>query len=87
MNTSPDIQHQTHPVTISVNDQDVQIEGPHSAGLQIKQAAIAQGVPIAFDFVLSEEIGPRRTKVIGDTDIVTLHKGARFIAVPNDDNS
>lgn len=45
------------------------------------------GVPIRDDFQLSEEIGERRTRVVGDDDVVTVHDGTRFVAVAPDDNS
>jgi hypothetical protein len=44
-------------------------------------------VSIQLDFVLSEEIGDRRTKVIGDKDEITVHPHSKFIAVAPDDNS
>ena len=56
-------------------------------GLEIKQAAIAQGVPIQLDFVLSEELPNGRTHVVRDHDVVTVNKHSRFVAIPNDDNS
>jgi len=74
-------------VEITVNGRTVRISGPMTTGLAIKQAAIAQGVNIQLDFVLSEEIGERRTKVIGDKDDVTVHPHSKFIAVAPDDNS
>ena len=77
----------THEVEISVNGNAVRVDGPKSTGLLIKKAAIAQGVSIKLDFVLSQEIGDRKTKVIGDNDEVTVHPHARFIAVAPDDNS
>ncbi|MCA8979873.1 MAG: multiubiquitin domain-containing protein [Planctomycetes bacterium] len=77
----------SHEVEISVNGKPVRVEGPKSTGLLIKKAAIAQGVSIKLDFVLSQEIGDRKTKVVGDTDEVTVHPHARFIAVAPDDNS
>lgn len=78
-------QHET--VEITVNGKTVKIQGPKATGLEIKQAAIAQHVSIQLDFILSEEIGDRRTKVIGDTDEVTLHPHTKFLAVAPDDNS
>ncbi len=83
------VQHEAkqHHVEISVNGKAVRILGPRTTGLAIKQAAIAQGVSIQLDFVLSEEIGERRTKVIGDSDEVTVHPHSKFIAVAPDDNS
>lgn len=74
-------------VEIAVNGKTVSVEGPKSTGLAIKEAAIAQGVSIQLDFVLSEEIGDRRTKVIGDQDEITVHPHSKFIAVAPDDNS
>lgn len=83
------VQHEDkqHEIEISVNGRTVRVLGPKTNGLAIKKAAIAQGVGIQLDFVLSEEIGERRTKVIGDTDDVTVHPHSKFIAVAPDDNS
>lgn len=76
-----------HLVDIVVNKKPVRIEGPKATGLQIKEAAIAQGVQIQVSFQLSEKLGDHKTKVIGDGDTVTLHEGAVFVAVADDDNS
>lgn len=76
-----------HLVDIIVNTKPVRIEGPKATGLQIKEAAIAQGVQIQVSFQLSEKLGDHKTKVIGNTDTVTLHEGAVFAAVADDDNS
>lgn len=76
-----------HIVSIEVNGGPVKIEGPRVTGAEIKAAAIAQGVPIRSDFQLSEELGERRTRVVGDDDVVTIHEGSRFVAVAPDDNS
>jgi hypothetical protein len=76
-----------HQVTITVNERPVTIDGPRVTGLEIKQAAIAQDVPIQLDFLLSEELENRRTRLVGDGDIVTVNKNSRFVAIPNDDNS
>ena len=80
-------EHKEHIVTITVNEEPVNISGPKATGRQIKEAAIAQGVKIDFGFVLSEEIGPHRTRIVGDNDEVTVRKGSRFVAVAPDDNS
>ena len=81
--------HPDKVVAIEVNTKPVKMEGPKVTGLQIKQAAIAQGVDIKPDFVLSREIGGggRRTEIVGNDDLVTIHKGSKFVAVPPDDNS
>ena len=78
---------QTHLVTITVNEKPVMITGPKATGLQIKEAAISQHVEIKLDFVLSEELGDRRTRVVGDNEEITVHEHSRFVAIPNDDNS
>ena len=77
----------THEVTISVNERPVTVEGPRITGREIKMAAIAQGVPIQADFVLTEERPHGPGRVIGDDDVVTVHPGSRFTAIAPDDNS
>ena len=86
MSIASEVQAQ-HLVDIIVNTKPVRIEGPKATGLQIKEAAIAQGVKIQVSFQLSEKLGDHKTKVIGDADTVTLHEGAVFAAVADDDNS
>jgi hypothetical protein len=76
-----------HAVEITVNERPVTVDDRRLTGLQIKEAAIAQGVPIAVDFVLSEELEHGRTKIIGDRDVVTVQEHSRFDAVAPDDNS
>jgi hypothetical protein len=81
-----EVRHQ-HLVDITVNTKPVRIPGPAAKGLEIKEAAIAQGVQIELSFQLSEKIGEHKTKVIGDTDTVHVHVGQVFVAVADDDNS
>lgn len=76
-----------HLVDIVVNKRPVRIEGPKATGLEIKEAAIAQGVKIQLSFQLSEKLGDHKTKIIDNTDTVTLHEGTVFVAVADDDNS
>jgi hypothetical protein len=76
-----------HAVQITVNKNPVLIDGPRVTGLQIKEAAIAQGVNIQLPFQLTEELGNRQRRVVGDSDVVTVHKGSKFFAVAGDDNS
>lgn len=76
-----------HLVEITVNNKKIEVEGPKATGLQIKEAAIAQGLAIELSFQLSEKLGPHKTKIIGDTDTVTVHEDAVFVAVADDDNS
>jgi hypothetical protein len=76
-----------HTVSITVNNKAVEIIGPRVTGLQIKEAAIAQGVQIELDFQLSQELPSGETRIVGDTDVVTVNKNSVFTAVAGDDNS
>ena len=76
-----------HPVTVTVNERPVALADDEVTGLQIKQAAVSQGVPIQLDFVLSEELGERRARIIGDAEAVHVSDRSRFLAIPPDDNS
>jgi len=76
-----------HTVEILVNEHPVRMDAGDSTGLGIKEAAIAQAVTIELDFVLSEELGAGRTKIIGNEDRVSIHPHAKFHAVAPDDNS
>lgn len=82
----PDAGLPGHIVVIHVNERPVSV--PHRLiGLEIKQAAVAQGVPIQLDFVLSQELNNHRTKIVGDEDLVSVDEHSRFVAVAPDDNS
>jgi hypothetical protein len=92
MTRGDDVTTERHPdrdreVGITVNEQDVLVPGPRVTGLQIKQAAIEQGLPIGLDFLLSQLRPNGETKVIGDGVTVTVNKNSRFVAVAGDDNS
>ena len=78
-----------HKITIHVNERPVTIIGQRHTGLEIKEAAIAQNVPIKIDFVLSIEHGQGHdhTKIIGDSDPIEITEHSRFVAVDDDDNS
>lgn len=65
----------------------VKIHGKNQTGLSLKEAAIAQKVPIQLDFVLSIERGGGKTDLIGDAEHIKVKEGDRFLAIPNDDNS
>jgi hypothetical protein len=81
-------EHAAHrEITILVNEGPVTMHQERATGREIKEAAIAQGVAIQLDFVLSEELGERRSRVVGDDEVVHLHNRMRFIAVAPDDNS
>jgi hypothetical protein len=76
--------HRTMGVT--VNRQPVDLPDRKVTGLEIKEAAIGQGVQIQLDFQLSVKHGGRY-EVIGDTDTITVHENEEFLAVAPDDNS
>ena len=73
-------------ITVSVNNQQVELPERRVTGLEIKQAAIAQGVHIQPNFQLSLKRG-NRYEVVGDNDTVTVHPNQEFLAVAPDDNS
>ena len=74
-------------VTIVVNNGDVTLPKGKYTGLQIKEAAIEQGVKeIALNFVLSVQHG-NHYQVVGDEDVIEIHQGLDFVAVTGDDNS
>src|SRR5947209_8580374 len=79
--------HGRHVVKILINEQPVEIIGPRLTGREIKEAAIAQGLPIDLGFQLIEELPHGRTQVVGDEDAVTVHPGSHFLALAPDDNS
>ena len=74
-------------VEIEVNDQKVKmVEGPAS-GLEIKQAAVDQGISIQTNFILQLHLPNGSSKVIGDDDKVDLSEHLAFTAIAADDNS
>lgn len=80
-------EHEQHEVTITVNKKPVEVVGPKINGLQIKQAAIAQGVKIELDFELKEVEPNGERQKIGDGDVVTVNKNSVFVCTASDDNS
>ena len=73
--------------TIQVNGKPVEIHQPVLTGLEIKKAAIAAGLPIQLDFVLSWERPDGRLKIVKDADEGHWRENGSFIAVAPDDNS
>jgi hypothetical protein len=76
-----------HDVAITVNERPVIVHGPKTDGLAIKLAAMAAGLPITTEFVLSQEKPNGDTDIIGDTDELTVNKNSRFVLLHADDNS
>ncbi|MDT0264193.1 multiubiquitin domain-containing protein [Jatrophihabitans lederbergiae] len=82
-----DLEEQHRHVDVQVNNNPVRLNARRETGLQIKDAAIEQGVQIDRGFQLWEELGEGRERQVGDTDEITVHEGARFTAIAPDDNS
>lgn len=76
-----------HPIPIEVNFRPVVMPKREATGLEIKQTAIAQEVPIQLDFVLFQDFGKGRRELVRDDQIVKLEPHSKFEAVPGDDNS
>ena len=76
-----------HTVTVLVNEKKVDVPAPKPTGLQIKEAAVAAGLPVDLEFVLSKEDEHGDTTLVGDGDEVPVNKHSRFLLVPPDDNS
>ena len=74
-------------VVVSVNDKPVVLKGVRQTGATVKRSAIAEGVRIAEDFVLSIELGGGKTKLVGDDEEIVVRAGERFLVIENDDNS
>lgn len=75
-------------VVIIVNTKyRVTVAAGRHTGLEIKQAAIAQGVPIQLDFLLSLERPGHPSQMIGDHDEVDVREHMAFTAIADDDNS
>jgi hypothetical protein len=72
--------HKNHIVTVLVNEQRVNLLGHAATGLEIKTAAIEQGVPIELKFVLEEELTDETRRVVEDHEPVTLRENQRFTA-------
>lgn len=76
-----------HTFTITVNEKPVVLDEHHQTGLSIKEAAIAQHVPIQLDFVLSEIRPGHPEKPVPDDKHIEVKEGDQFWAIPGDDNS
>ena len=74
-------------IEIFINEKPVKLRRGVRTGLEIKQAAIDEGVAIQLDFILSIETGPSQTRIIGDRDRIRVKPGQRYIAIADDDNS
>ena len=74
-------------ITIEVNSHKVKMPEGLATGIEIKEAAIKQGVRIQPNFVLQVELPNGTAKIIGDDDKIQLHDHLSFTAIEPDDNS
>ncbi|KJL28827.1 multiubiquitin domain-containing protein [Microbacterium oxydans] len=73
-------------IRVTVNRQAVTLDGRRHTGQQIKDAAIAQGVAIGPDFLLSRKNG-QKFRPVGDDEQIRVKRDDEFRAVDGDDNS
>lgn len=73
--------------TITVNDLPVPLTEHRLDGAEIKAAAIGAHVPIQPDFVLSRVLPDGKQEIVTDDQVITVHQGEAFWAIPGDDNS
>ncbi len=75
-------------VTVTVNTKAVVLPKHRVTGLEIKEAAIAQGVQIELDFILTLEAHDGKpAETIADDKTITVTKHSEFIANDGDDDS
>lgn len=85
---SPTAAEEHGTVTVTVNRKPVTLESHRLTGLQIKEAAIAQGVEIQLDFLLTLETSPGHpARTIADDELITVTKHSAFRANDADDDS
>lgn len=75
-------------VTVRVNRKKVDLPSNSVTGRQIKEAAIAQGVQIELDFLLTLEARKDHpARAIGDDEVIQVDKHSEFTANDVDDDS
>lgn len=79
--------HEARLVTISVNNKPVKMRSHRATGLEIKEAAIEQGVAIDPDFQLAKIRRNGEHKIVGDDEAVKFNNRTKFVATACDDNS
>ena len=75
------------PFEISVNRKPVKVGGPVVTGLEIKEAALKQGLPIELGFQLAVVEADGKEKIIGNSDKVDVREFKTFFATASDDNA
>jgi Multiubiquitin len=75
-------------VSVRVNNKKVDLPSADVTGLQIKEAAIEQGVEIELDFILTlEPHDGEEARTIGDEEPIHVEKHWHFSANDGDDDS
>ena len=77
----------TKPFEISVNKKPVSLTEPIVTGLEIKQAAIDQGVSIDLTFRMVRVEADGKRPPVNNADKVDVREFKTFIAIASDDNS
>lgn len=72
---------------VEINGKFVDLGQRKQTGASLKTAAIAAGVPIQPDFVLSRVLENGEQPIIGDDEQITVKFHDEFWAIPGDDNS
>ncbi|WP_063006003.1 multiubiquitin domain-containing protein [Nocardia salmonicida] len=73
-------------INITVNRRQVTLDRPRQTGLAIKETALAQGVPIKLDFLLTRKAGAK-FEPVGDNENIRVRENDEFRANDGDDNS
>lgn len=73
-------EHKNHLVAVFVNGHPVNLLGHQETGVEIKTAAIEQGVNIQLDFVLEEELPDGSRRIVANHERVQLRENMRFSA-------
>lgn len=75
-------------VTVQVNRHEVVLSDHRVTGIEIKRAAIAQGVNIQEDFLLTlEPQGGKPARIVSDEETITVTHKSVFTANDGDDDS
>lgn len=74
-------------IEVTVNRRIVLLIGPKQTGMEVKQAAMAQGVAIQLEFQLSIRNNNGKFRVVADSEVLKVEDGQVFRAVASDDNS
>lgn len=87
--TSEDRDHDKHgSVTVTVNTKSVTLEKHRVTGLEVKQAAIAQGVQIEEDFhLVLEATHGHPAREVDNDETITVTEKSEFTANDGDDDS